>query len=887
MTNYPITKALLVGFNTSQKKEVYAFFGNLDLSYDLEDIADLTAICDFSPFNLSTITLVNTTCFKTNLKDALTTIEQLRDINSIILVETDATSALLYEHDILNELISIELKDLDRRSLTQAMSASQKLFRLSSQVTNTVAKYQHLFQQSPIPMWTYSERNLNILNVNDAALRTYGYNRTEFLSLTIEDLRPKEDIPILREAIKHRKKGHAYYENSFRHIKKNGELIYVDIKSDDIEVGGEKARLILAIDITERVQAELALEQSEKRFKAIAQHGADLSAILTVEGVLQYIAPTTEGQLGYKTETLLNKNLFSFLHEEDVEAYKKRFELVLQGSKRIQMPLARVKNTKGEWRWISSRITNLSNNPNIKGLVINGRDVTGDFENQIKTQESIERYENVAKVTNDVIYTYNIKHDVSTIAGSIGKTIFGQRLPSTILNKHFWKSKIHPEDYNRVVKEISAILSDAQNQKGSVEFRFLKNDGSHIDILNNFFIVYENGQPVELQGVMRDISLPKFHKALITFEKELYQLNAQPDISTQEILEQTAKKIEALIPSSSCSIIELSEGKFLKHLAAPSLPSAYWAKLNGLPIGPKAGSCGTAMYFGKNVIVDDMDSSPLWEDYSVFTQQFGLKSCWSIPIKLRNGVVIGSFATYHSTTRRPSKNELALIERAANVLGSLMEGWKALEETKKWNERYDLAAQATKDIIWDFDVKSDQTTYSEGVHSILGYDNNKRIFQSTWWPERVHPEDRAEAEAAFTNLRAAGNNISVSYRFKCANGQYKFIEDKAFVLRDETGAAVRLIGAMHDATDQVNSTKEIERQNTKLKEITWKQSHEVRAPLSRILGLIELLEMGAIDNTDETTILQYIKDSAQEMDVVIREIVAKIDEENINVPNIK
>ncbi len=111
------------------------------------------------------------------------------------------------------------------------------------------------------------------------------------------------------------------------------------------------------------------------------------------------------------------------------------------------------------------------------------------------------------------------------------------------------------------------------------------------------------------------------------------------------------------------SVLLLSiDGKHLTTGAAPSLPRAYCDAINGLEIGPSAGSCGTAAFTGRPVYVTDIASDPLWAPYKHLALQHGLRSCWSTPIRHADGQVMGTFAIYHRSCSGPTKDELASIE---------------------------------------------------------------------------------------------------------------------------------------------------------------------------------------------------------------------------------
>ena len=154
--------------------------------------------------------------------------------------------------------------------------------------------------------------------------------------------------------------------------------------------------------------------------------------------------------------------------------------------------------------------------------------------------------------------------------------------------------------------------------------------------------------------------------------KILQKLAANAPLS--EILERLVLLIEAQSPGMLCSVLLLSEdGDHVRHGAAPSLPAEYVKAIDGGQIGPKNGSCGTAMYRGEPVVVTDIASDPLWEDYKELAMANGLRACWSTPILSGRGKVLGSFAMYYSEPRTPSGEEAGLTEVATRIAGLAIE----------------------------------------------------------------------------------------------------------------------------------------------------------------------------------------------------------------------
>lgn len=132
-------------------------------------------------------------------------------------------------------------------------------------------RYSDLFQLSPLPMWVYDLETLAFLDVNKAAINHYGYTRDEFLSMTLYDIRPEEDIPQMEEAVSLSvDKEEFYFQGVFRHKKKDGDLIQVNLSSNILTFKGRKAEIILINDITDRIMYTQAVELQNQRLKEIA-----------------------------------------------------------------------------------------------------------------------------------------------------------------------------------------------------------------------------------------------------------------------------------------------------------------------------------------------------------------------------------------------------------------------------------------------------------------------------------------------------------------------------------------------------------------------------------------------------------------------------------------
>jgi PAS domain S-box-containing protein len=144
------------------------------------------------------------------------------------------------------------------------------------------------------------------------------------------------------------------------------------------------------------------------------------------------------------------------------------------------------------------------------------------------------------------------------------------------------------------------------------------------------------------------------------------------------------------------------------------------------------------------------------------------------------------------------------------------------QEIKESNDKYDIVAKATSDTIWDWKIQEDSFNWNKGINNIFGYTENQIGDNSNWWFDKIHPEDSIKMSVKlYSFLEQKTEKWQDEYRFKCADNTYKYVLDKGFLLKDENGKAIRMIGAIQDITKQ----KE-EEQRLKLLETVITQSKD-------------------------------------------------------------
>jgi signal transduction histidine kinase len=207
---------------------------------------------------------------------------------------------------------------------------------------------------------------------------------------------------------------------------------------------------------------------------------------------------------------------------------------------------------------------------------------------------------------------------------------------------------------------------------------------------------------------IEDITAPTLAQRMALAEQRIFEMIAE-GAPLGPILTTLAVAIEEQSPPTLASILLLDrDGVHIRHAAGPSLSDDYNRALDGQAIGPKAGSCGTAMYTKRPVIVTDIQVDPLWEDYQDLAQASGVRACWSMPILATDGRVLGTFAMYYQDPRAPSKQDLALIARATHIAGIAIERRQLEEELRALSAHLESA------------LEEERTTIAREIHDVLG-----------------------------------------------------------------------------------------------------------------------------------------------------------------------
>src|SRR6266545_4149373 len=384
--------------------------------------------------------------------------------------------------------------------------------------------------------------------------------------------------------------------------------------------------------------------------------------------------------------------------------------------------------------------------------------------------------------------------------------------------------------------------------------------------------------------VCRDITQVKEEEFFRAGQSGVLEMIAA-DAPLADVLTSLVLLMEGQAEGLRCSILLLNhDGKHVRHGAAPNLPEAYVKAVNGAPIGPRNGSCGTAMYRRRPVVVTDVMTDPLWADYRELAKICGLRACWSTPILSAQGDVLGSFAMYREENRGPLPEETRLTQIATHIAGIAIERQRQQEILREREARINLAAESADLAFWILYPEQNAAWMSEKGRLIYGFDSNLPLTCDLIL-SRVHPDERSDVKAAYDRACALSGRFETEHRLLLPYGRTRWVIMRGRCLKDEEGNLLETIGVTLDVSAQKQADLQLQLQRGEMAhrnrvslmgEMTASFAHELNQPLTAIANNASaarrFLERGNIDPVLLQQLLQDMVADSQRAGEVIRGI---------------
>ena len=391
---------------------------------------------------------------------------------------------------------------------------------------------------------------------------------------------------------------------------------------------------------------------------------------------------------------------------------------------------------------------------------------------------------------------------------------------------------------------------------------------------------------------IRDISDRLQQEALQNGYKRVLELLVS-GCELSEALAAMIRMVEAHTPDMRCSVLLLDEQQRLRVAAAPSLPDEYNRAIDGLQIGPTVGSCGTAAYRNESVIVEDIATDPLWQDFRELAMRHGLRACWSQPIHSAEGRVLGTLAMYYAEPRRPTPAELSLVETMARLAGLALVQERASAERR----RLALAVHAAADAIVVTDTDGVIQYVNPSFCRITGYETGE-LYGQTPRLLRSGKHDASFYAEMWKTIKA-GKVWSGRVIDRRKDGVLYQAALTISPVCDEKNRVTGFVGVQRDVTREVEQEEALQQALVRAEaadraksEFLANMSHEIRTPMTAILGYADLLaEEGdaAQPTLDRAEVIETIRRNGRHLLALINDILdlSKIEAGRLDVESVR
>jgi len=668
-------------------------------------------------------------------------------------------SALLDEQGKLVSILSL-VQDVSER---HRMEAERLQFQLVLQEKE--ASYRQLFESNPHPMWVYDLETLQFLAVNAAAVAKYGYSETEFLSMTIADIRPPEEVPRLLENLASTTDG-LDFAGIWQHQLKDGRLILVEIVSHTLEFSGRQAELVLANDITDRKLAELALQQSEAKFRDIAAVSPVVIFILAVspEGspYFEYLSPAAEEVHEIPVADLLANGqlIWDQFHPDDLAGYLQASKRSLETTTLFQYEW-RIITPSGKTKWLSAtsrpRWREATDEFLWYGIT---KDVSDRKQAEVALRQSEARFQEISDASPANIHilvrrangTFYFEHVSQAV-----ETFHGISVEQVLEDANVLLNLIHPEDradFQTAFKHSRQTLQPFQHEwrviNPSGEIRWLQIHSSPVP--------RDRGE-IAWYGVVEDITNRKLGELALAQESQRRQILFDTSFDGIVILDQGGNVIEA--NASFANML----GYSLAEVATLNLVDfdAHWTQDKLEQKIEEADFC-----------TNTFETRHRRKDGSIYDVEISSNSVeW-------NGQFV-QFCICRDISDR----------KAAEA--ALRHSQTALAE----------AQQIAHLGNWELHLPAQKIVWSEELFCMFGLDpSQSEPSYADYLQHHIHPDDRAALQRCVEQAIATQTGYIFDYRAILPDGSIRHHEGRGNVELDAQGQVIRLFGTALDITDR-------------------------------------------------------------------------------------
>lgn len=626
-----------------------------------------------------------------------------------------------------------------------------------------------LFERNPQPMLIYDKRSLAILAVNKAAESLYGYDAESFRRLTLYDIRPAEDIPAFEAALA-RAHGLRSGGETFRHRRRDGGLLHVEISSHDLPYQGRDARLVMIHDVSSRVHIERQLARDNAFLDSILDTMAEGVVACDAEGRLNYFNRTLKAILGLPEHPL-----------PDNAAYRSHYRLLTpDGETPIsdeRNPLLRAARgeqvddfhlllapAQGEARHVMVNARPLrTQDGKPAGAVAVVRDISEQRAAQQALQEQKRMLDDLMANLPGMVYRCLNTPEWPMVFVSPGARDLTGYAPGEVERlQGGYASLIHPEDAPGVWEEVQRALKE--RRRHTLTYRIRDRGG-------RLRWVWEQGRGVwNAEG------------ALLFLEGFVTDITARHE--AEQALEESERRYRAIFEESVEGLYRTRlDGRF--EIVNPA-----FARILGFDSPEQL--LNEPHYTARDIYFNPAEREALLKA----VREQGVVRNRILRLKRRGGQAV--WVSLNTRALRNEAGELLGMEGSIQDISTQMEAAEALEASE---ERFARAAEGANDGIWDWNLDSGEVYYSRRWCEQLGLEPERIGNRIEEWLDRIHPDDRGAVQAALrAHLEDETAHFEIEHRMRHRDGDWRWM------LARGVKSTSHLTGNRHMAGSQTDIT---------------------------------------------------------------------------------
>ena len=758
-----------------------------------------------------------------------------------------------------------------------------------------------------------------IIHVNDAACSLFGLTTSELVGSPVETL-----IPEAKRA-RHEQSRAGYSQAPHprrmgenrrlfaRH--KSGRNVPVDVMLSPMSLDGDEVVIASVRDMSARHALEAALAESEARLRTIIETEPECVKLLSETGTL--LEMNAAGLRMIEADSLdavRGADLYALVDPAHRKAMRDLTAAVFAG--RSQILEFKIRGLRGGERWLETHATPLRDRDGkVTALLGVTRDITAhrqaaerlarlnrthtllSLTNQliVRVQNERELFDGISRIAVErggFLHAWVSMGDARDLSnGASTDTVppaaeLGASSPLSILERGCpvaaWAlasggAEVLNDLVGRDADSSRWALSAGSIGCGSIASFPLYRHSHAVGALNlcsrvaGFFQLDER-ELLDQLAIDVSFALDALDSARARERAELRQRQLTTvlesvalDRPLPALLDELTRTVDRLSEGMRSSVLLLDETGRLRLGAASALPAAYNEAIDGLAIGAAVGSCGTAAFAKRLVVVEDVRTDPLWEQFRELARAHDLRACWSQPILDASGTVLGTLALYHTEPRGPAEDELELIRMAAHIAGIAIEKDRSKRALQSSEDRLAELAETIDDVFWVTDSRNSRILYVSRAYELKwGFSREQLVARPRSWMDAVVPEDRSRLERWFRTLDPA-TQFDETFRIRRADGEERWIRLLGYPVSSPDRRVERVVGVARDITDrrlleeQVSRVQRIEATG----QLAAGVAHDFNNILTVILAGAELAEQSLPEASAAIRDLRQIAEAAR------------------------